>query len=306
MQLEQIQAEGASCRCQRSCVTTPSSASAASSSSPSTKTGVIQRRTATSDADGPYDTGGGAYFTWSNIADRPVPHLPGHDPREGQPSSAGRSNGTTHFCSMPVQAPISTADRILLQNRGTFEGHDGARNDRRAHDARRSDPGLLKAWGRATGESWVAGRPLPRDTKPPKGQAWANRSCSGTQTRRGPQPDTPHTALFTPLLAEHYNVAISAFYGLEGAPLRWKLPRVPGLGGDFGNNSFRSTPRGSSAGPRAGSWSRCATCGPLDPKMAAGLNMVCWCPVDHEPARPQLRQLLRRLRRRPGRDEPVR
>ena len=98
------------------------------------------------------------------------------------------------------------------------------------------------------------------------------------------------TALFTPLLAEHYDVAISAFYGLEGAPLRWgKLPVFPGLGGDFGNDSLpQHAARFFGGDPKAGLVVTLCDVWPLDPKMAAGLNMVCWCPVDHEPAPPQV------------------
>ena len=85
------------------------------------ETGVIQRRTATSDADGPYDTGGGAYFTWSNIATVPCRIYPVTIRGKGAVVGGQVNERTTHFCSMPPQTPISTADRILLQNRGTFE-----------------------------------------------------------------------------------------------------------------------------------------------------------------------------------------
>jgi hypothetical protein len=47
------------------------------------------------------------------------------------------------------------------------------------------------------------------------------------------------TALFTPLLAEHYDLTISSFYGLEGSPLDWNGIRVlPGLGGTFGDQTL--------------------------------------------------------------------
>ena len=42
--------------------------------------------------------------------------------------------------------------------------------------------------------------------------------------------------LIAPALAEHHDVAVSAFYGLEGARLNWEgIPVFPGLGGEFGN-----------------------------------------------------------------------
>jgi hypothetical protein len=48
------------------------------------------------------------------------------------------------------------------------------------------------------------------------------------------------TSIFTQLLAQQYKVAVSAFYGLEGAPMRYNdIPVFPGLGGDFGNDQNR-------------------------------------------------------------------
>ena len=47
------------------------------------------------------------------------------------------------------------------------------------------------------------------------------------------------TALFAPLLAEHYDLAVSSFYGLEGAPRRWQgIPVLPGIGGEYGSQSM--------------------------------------------------------------------
>ncbi len=63
-------------------------------------------------------------------------------------------------------------------------------------------------------------------------------------------PHTPtgygqQTALFTPLLADQYEVAVSAFWGLEGAPIKWKknIWVLPGLGADFGCRSIISPHR---------------------------------------------------------------
>ena len=44
------------------------------------------------------------------------------------------------------------------------------------------------------------------------------------------------TGLFAPLLNQHYDVAVSSFYGLEGSPLNWNGLKVyPGMTPDCGN-----------------------------------------------------------------------
>ena len=98
------------------------------------------------------------------------------------------------------------------------------------------------------------------------------------------------TALFAPLLAEHYDLAISAFYGLEGAPIRWHdIPILPGLGGDFGNDTLpQHAARFFGGNPKDGLVVTLCDVWPLNPEMAKTLNMVCWCPVDHVPTPPQV------------------
>ena len=52
------------------------------------------------------------------------------------------------------------------------------------------------------------------------------------------------TGLFAPRLSEHYELAISSFYGLEGGPLHWEgangqvVKVFPGLGGTYGNEAL--------------------------------------------------------------------
>ena len=96
------------------------------------------------------------------------------------------------------------------------------------------------------------------------------------------------TGLFAPPLAEHYDLAISAFYGLEGARIVWNgIPVYPGLGGEFGNEylvehanrHFEGEPRGGLVLTLMDVWV-------LQAQMAAKLNAACWVPVDHEPAPP--------------------
>ena len=97
------------------------------------------------------------------------------------------------------------------------------------------------------------------------------------------------TALFAPILAEHYDLAISAFYGLEGAPIRWHdIPVLPGLGGDFGNGTLPQHATRFFGGQKNGLVVTLCDVWPLDAEMAASVNMACWCPVDHDPAPPQV------------------
>lgn len=99
------------------------------------------------------------------------------------------------------------------------------------------------------------------------------------------------TALFTPLLAEHYDLAVSAFYGLEGAPRQWRgIPILPGLGGgDYGDKSLGEHSRRFFGGdPRGGLVMSLMDVWVLDPQKCAEINMACWVPVDHEPAPPNV------------------
>jgi glycosyltransferase involved in cell wall biosynthesis len=98
------------------------------------------------------------------------------------------------------------------------------------------------------------------------------------------------TGLFTPLIAEHYDLAISSFYGLEGSPLTWNGIRVlPGLGGDFGNEYLAEHAKKHFDGDKRGGlvvtlmdvWV-------LNPESASQMNMACWVPVDHQPPPPNV------------------
>ena len=48
------------------------------------------------------------------------------------------------------------------------------------------------------------------------------------------------TALFTPRLREEWDVGVSAFYGVEGSPIRYKdVPVYPALAQTYGNETIR-------------------------------------------------------------------
>ncbi len=100
------------------------------------------------------------------------------------------------------------------------------------------------------------------------------------------------TGLFAPALAEHYKLAISSFYGLEGAPIVWNgIPVLPGIGGDFGGEYLVRHARQHFAGdPRGGLVVTLMDVWVLDAQWASQVNMACWCPIDHEPPPPKVVQ----------------
>lgn len=101
-------------------------------------------------------------------------------------------------------------------------------------------------------------------------------------------------ALFLPLLAERYDVGCSVNFGLEGAPIRWhNIPILPGLGQDWGNNTIvQHATRFFDGDPKGGIVLTLADVWPLEPAMAQQVNMACWCPVDHDPAPPRVKEFL--------------
>jgi glycosyltransferase involved in cell wall biosynthesis len=96
------------------------------------------------------------------------------------------------------------------------------------------------------------------------------------------------TGLFTPYLAQHYDLAISSFYGLEGAPIKWEgIPVFPGVGGEYGSLSLEAhAARYFGGNPRDGLVVTLMDVWVLEAKRLAELNCACWVPVDHEPAPP--------------------
>ena len=95
------------------------------------------------------------------------------------------------------------------------------------------------------------------------------------------------TKLFAPKLAEHYDLAISSFYGLEGDRLNWEgIPVLPGLGGEYGNASLPHHAKHFLGGE--GLVVTLMDVWVLSTQMAAELDMACWVPVDHDPAPPDV------------------
>jgi glycosyltransferase involved in cell wall biosynthesis len=102
------------------------------------------------------------------------------------------------------------------------------------------------------------------------------------------------TALFAPILADRYELAISAFYGLEGSPIQWNgVTVLPGLGTDFGNDTLPLHVERYFGDRKGGLVVTLCDVWPLNAEMARTLNMICWCPVDHAPAPPNVLEFLR-------------
>jgi glycosyltransferase involved in cell wall biosynthesis len=98
------------------------------------------------------------------------------------------------------------------------------------------------------------------------------------------------TGLFAPMLNEHYDVAISAFYGLEGSPIKWKdIPILPGLGGEFGNEYILEHARRWFEGDyRDGLLLTLMDIWVMDPRILSQMSTAAWVPVDHEPPPPKV------------------
>src|SRR5262245_31378030 len=96
------------------------------------------------------------------------------------------------------------------------------------------------------------------------------------------------TGLFAPRLKEHYDIAVSTFFGLEGARLSWEdIPILPGLGNEYGIGLTEHARRFFDGGP--GFVFSLLDVWVLDGNELAELDMACWTPVDHQPAPPLVR-----------------
>ena len=114
-------------------------------------------------------------------------------------------------------------------------------------------------------------------TKPP---LLIHSNAPWTPTGYGQQ-----TALFTPGLSEHYDLGISAFYGLEGNIIHWHgCPVYPGIGQTHGNETILQHAQVHMGDLRAGLAMTLMDVWVLEPAVWRQLNTCCWTPIDHEPA----------------------
>ncbi|HEU4864982.1 MAG TPA: glycosyltransferase [Actinomycetota bacterium] len=109
------------------------------------------------------------------------------------------------------------------------------------------------------------------------------------------------TALFTPRIRDlGYDVAISAFFGLEGAQMFWEgMPVLPG-DGNWGNRFVASYAAYHGGGNPKG----CLTITLMDVwvlqnQFLGDLRLASWVPVDHDPVPPRVVEFFRRHGARP-------
>lgn len=127
------------------------------------------------------------------------------------------------------------------------------------------------------------------DTGPEKPSLLIHSNAPWAPTGYGQQ-----TGLFAPRLADQYRVGVSAFYGLEGAPLNWNgLPVYPGRMPDLGADTLGRHARTHHGEARAGLTLSLMDVWALGPQAAAQVNLAAWVPVDHDPAPPRVLSFFR-------------
>lgn len=96
------------------------------------------------------------------------------------------------------------------------------------------------------------------------------------------------TGLFVEPLSKKYELAVSAFYGLEGAVSKWKdITVLPGMGGTYGDEAIGAHATGWFEGdPRGGLVVTLMDVWVLKRELWKDLKAACWCPVDHVPVPP--------------------
>jgi glycosyltransferase involved in cell wall biosynthesis len=95
------------------------------------------------------------------------------------------------------------------------------------------------------------------------------------------------TSLFLRALKGHYNLSLSAFYGLEGSILPWNgIPVFPGIGMTHGNETIRAHADKFFGDLRGGTVFTLMDVWVLDPAIWRELNVLSWTPVDHDPVPP--------------------
>lgn len=108
------------------------------------------------------------------------------------------------------------------------------------------------------------------------------------------------TGLFAPRVRDQgHEVAISAFYGLQGGMLRWKgLEVYPGGNHPYGNDVL---PLHAAAhfGEDPGLILLLADAWVIQPEALAGFRSAIWCPVDHDPCQPPTVRMLHKTGCRP-------
>ncbi len=101
--------------------------------------------------------------------------------------------------------------------------------------------------------------------------------------------------LFAPRLQKHHDVRVSAFYGLEGAPLMWNgVPVMPGEGHNFGNQYIADhVEHFFGKDVRSGLVLSLTDVWVFDAQLWSQFNVASWVPVDHDPTPPLVAKFFR-------------
>ncbi len=101
--------------------------------------------------------------------------------------------------------------------------------------------------------------------------------------------------LFALRLMKHHDVRVSAFYGLEGAPLMWNgVPVMPGEGHNFGNQYIADHVQHFFGDDlRSGLVLSLTDVWVFDTNIWSQFNVASWVPIDHDPAPPLVAKFFR-------------
>lgn len=100
------------------------------------------------------------------------------------------------------------------------------------------------------------------------------------------------TGLFAPALRQSgFDIACSAYYGLEGSRIVWEgVPVFPCLGGEFGGDyiGLHAAKHFGDEDPTGGLVMTLMDVWVLNAASIRPLNTACWVPIDHDPAPPDV------------------
>jgi glycosyltransferase involved in cell wall biosynthesis len=100
-------------------------------------------------------------------------------------------------------------------------------------------------------------------------------------------------ALFAPRLAEHVELTLSAFHGLQGGRLTWQgIDVLPCMGGTYGGESILGHAESVFGSARGGLVLTLLDVPALEAPVWRNLDLACWLPVDHDPAPPHVTSFL--------------
>jgi glycosyltransferase involved in cell wall biosynthesis len=100
-------------------------------------------------------------------------------------------------------------------------------------------------------------------------------------------------ALLAPRLAQHVELTLSAFHGLQGSRLVWEgIDVLPCMGGTYGGESILGHAEHVFGSVRGGLVLTLLDVPALEASVWRALDLACWMPVDHDPAPPAARSFV--------------